>query len=141
MRDASSDAFAGACARSTAAGTHLLAWLTDVDGRPLKAGGSFNRDVARAAADEDLVVFPLSRYCLEPPERDALVLGYGGLTPRRIAMAWSVGAHHRAAPTITSQSKVDWPRRHQVALAGEPRNTDDDVCDGFAVLVDSPPPR
>jgi hypothetical protein len=32
----------------------------------------------------DLVVFPLSRYALEPLDRDALVLVYGGLTPRRI---------------------------------------------------------
>jgi GntR family transcriptional regulator/MocR family aminotransferase len=41
--------------------------------------------VARAAEQEDLVIFPLSRYCLERPARDALVLGYGGLTPRQIA--------------------------------------------------------
>jgi len=31
------------------------------------------------------VVFPLSRYCLTPPARDALVLGFGGLSTRRIA--------------------------------------------------------
>jgi hypothetical protein len=30
-------------------------------------------------------VFRLSRYCLVPPKTDALVLGYGGLTPQRIS--------------------------------------------------------
>ena len=33
----------------------------------------------------NLVLFPLSRYCLETPKRDGLVLGYGSLTPRQIA--------------------------------------------------------
>jgi len=32
-----------------------------------------------------LVIFPLSRYCIAQPARDALVLGFGGLSPRRIA--------------------------------------------------------
>lgn len=63
---------------TAAAGTHLLGWLAN---RRRDAA----RKVADAAAAEDLVIFPLSRYCLEPPARDALVLGYGGLTPRRIA--------------------------------------------------------
>ena len=65
------------------AGTHLIGWLKD------RRGASPGREsaamrVSRAAAAEDLVVFPLSRYALEPHE-DGLILGYGGLTPRRIA--------------------------------------------------------
>jgi GntR family transcriptional regulator/MocR family aminotransferase len=64
------------------AGTHLIGWLQE--------RGSFNsenaaRRVSQAATLEDLVVFPLSRYALERLDRDGLVLGYGGLTPRRIA--------------------------------------------------------
>ena len=69
---------------SASAGTHVI-------GRVLVGGGRGPRPrsravrVAKAAADAGLVVFPLSRYCLEPPGEDRLVLGYGGLTPRRIA--------------------------------------------------------
>lgn len=40
--------------------------------------------IAAAAADEDLVIFPPARYCLRPPAHDAIVLGYGGLSPERI---------------------------------------------------------
>jgi GntR family transcriptional regulator/MocR family aminotransferase len=66
------------------AGTHLLGWLDrDIAGR--SGGTTAAVRIGRAAAAEDLVIFPLSRYCLERPARDALVLGYGCLTPRRIA--------------------------------------------------------
>jgi GntR family transcriptional regulator/MocR family aminotransferase len=58
------------------AGTHVLGWI---EGRAPSA-----KRVEKLAADADMVVFPLSRYCIERPARDALVLGYGGLTPRRI---------------------------------------------------------
>ena len=57
------------------AGTHLLARLA-----ALRADA-----VSRAAADAGLVAFPLGRYCLTPSANDTLVLGYGGLDPRRIA--------------------------------------------------------
>ncbi len=64
------------------AGTHLLAYFRHRrDGRD---NGMAMR-VSSLAADEGLVVFPLSRYCLTPPLHDALVLGFGGLSPRRIA--------------------------------------------------------
>jgi GntR family transcriptional regulator/MocR family aminotransferase len=66
-----------------AAGTHVLGWFEE---ERREAGESRAVRVARAAADEDLVVFPLSRYCVRRPARDALVLGYGGLTPRRIGL-------------------------------------------------------
>jgi GntR family transcriptional regulator/MocR family aminotransferase len=58
------------------AGTHVLGWLA----RGLPSAVQIE---ARARAD-GMVVFPLSRYCLTKPRRDALVLGYGGLTPRLI---------------------------------------------------------
>ena len=68
---------------AASAGTHVI-------GRLIACGrGSQRRRlavrIAKAAAEAGLVVFPLSRYCLEPPGEDSLVLGYGGLTPRRIA--------------------------------------------------------
>jgi GntR family transcriptional regulator / MocR family aminotransferase len=64
------------------AGTHVLghfdpAWSAADPGLAVRVAG--------IAAEEDLVVFPLSRYCLTPAARDALVLGFGGLTPRRIS--------------------------------------------------------
>jgi GntR family transcriptional regulator/MocR family aminotransferase len=49
--------------------------------------------VASLAAREGVIVFPLSRYCLNPPSPDALVLGFGGLSPRRI----TAGAEKLAA--------------------------------------------
>jgi GntR family transcriptional regulator/MocR family aminotransferase len=58
------------------AGTHALGWVTK--GLPSAA------QIETRARDDGLVVFPLSRYCLSRPRRDAMVLGYGGLTPRLI---------------------------------------------------------
>jgi GntR family transcriptional regulator/MocR family aminotransferase len=66
----------------TSAGTHVLGWL-DRAGAGTDPGLAVR--VAAMAANENLIVFPLSRYCLSVPERDALVLGFGGLSPRRIA--------------------------------------------------------
>jgi GntR family transcriptional regulator/MocR family aminotransferase len=66
-----------------AAGTHVIARFA-----PRRRGApdpSAAVRIERAAAAERLVAFPLSRYCLEPPLEDALVLGYGAITPRRIA--------------------------------------------------------
>ena len=64
------------------AGTHVIGHVGD---RRSGGGESFAVRIARAAAADGLVVFPLSRYCQVRPATDALVLGYGGLTPRRIA--------------------------------------------------------
>lgn len=58
------------------AGTHTLGWLAK--GMPSATL------IARRASEEGMVLFPASRYCLEPPQRDALVIGDGGLTPQRI---------------------------------------------------------
>jgi GntR family transcriptional regulator/MocR family aminotransferase len=58
------------------AGTHALGWLAR--GLPSAA------QIEARARDDGLVVFALSRYCLSRPRRDAIVLGYGGLTPRLI---------------------------------------------------------
>jgi GntR family transcriptional regulator/MocR family aminotransferase len=86
MHEAFGRRLAGAVSLGTAAaGTHLLGWLDDEVSRRRKDASAAIR-IARAAAAEDLVVFPLSRYCLEQPARDALVLGYGSLSPRRIAV-------------------------------------------------------
>ena len=63
------------------AGTHVLGRVAD----RARGGDSLAVRIARAADADGLVVFPLSRYCQTRPEHDALVLGYGGLTPRRIA--------------------------------------------------------
>jgi GntR family transcriptional regulator/MocR family aminotransferase len=69
---------------ATSAGTHVIA--TVADGRPsTRRRDSLAIRISRAAAIKDLVVFPLSRYCLQAPARDALVLGYGALRPAAIA--------------------------------------------------------
>jgi GntR family transcriptional regulator/MocR family aminotransferase len=62
------------------AGTHVIGWP-----EASRPGRDWAVNVARAASEADLVIFPLSRYTLNPPVRDGLVLGYGGLTPDRIA--------------------------------------------------------
>ena len=61
------------------AGTHVIGWL--------EAGMRPAVEVAQAASPAGIVVFPLSRYCMRRPPRDALVLGYGGVTPRAIDSA------------------------------------------------------
>jgi GntR family transcriptional regulator/MocR family aminotransferase len=58
------------------AGTHALGWLARTSPSPTQ--------IEARAREDGIVVFPLSRYCLSRPRRDAIVLGYGGLTPRLI---------------------------------------------------------
>lgn len=54
------------------AGMHLVAWLpTGVDGQT----------ITNAAAAYGLRILPVSRFCLNPPPRDGLVLGFAGNTP------------------------------------------------------------
>jgi GntR family transcriptional regulator/MocR family aminotransferase len=65
------------------AGTHVLGWFPPP--RRIARGPSLAVRVARAAAAQGLVIFPLSRYHLEAPRQDGLVLGYGAVTPRQIA--------------------------------------------------------
>jgi GntR family transcriptional regulator/MocR family aminotransferase len=66
------------------AGTHVVARLPA--GRPSRrAPRSIADELATAAVDDNLVVFPLSRYCLCPCDGNAFVLGFGGVPPRRIA--------------------------------------------------------
>jgi GntR family transcriptional regulator/MocR family aminotransferase len=67
---------------AASAGTHVLGRF---GGTPRDGDRRLVRRVATMAAEDGLVVFPLSRYCVTPPQRDALVLGFGGLSPRRIA--------------------------------------------------------
>ncbi|HEX8255460.1 MAG TPA: PLP-dependent aminotransferase family protein [Thermoanaerobaculia bacterium] len=61
----------------TEAGMHSLAWLEQID------------DVvaSREAAEENLEAAPLSAFCGEVRLPDALVLGYGAVTPRQIRVA------------------------------------------------------
>jgi GntR family transcriptional regulator/MocR family aminotransferase len=63
------------------AGTHVLGRLR----RPRSRSTPFSVALSRAAAEEDLVVFPLGRYCLRRATDDAIVLGFGGVSPRRLA--------------------------------------------------------
>jgi GntR family transcriptional regulator / MocR family aminotransferase len=66
-----------------AAGTHVLG-VVNGERRHASSRRGLAAAVAAAAAQDGMVVFRLSRYCLQPVERDALVLGYGGLPPNRI---------------------------------------------------------
>jgi GntR family transcriptional regulator/MocR family aminotransferase len=60
---------------SSNAGMHLLGWLPkQVD----------DRIAFRAATDAGIEVTPLSAYCIVPPKRGALRLGYTGYKPREI---------------------------------------------------------
>ncbi|MEZ4587131.1 MAG: PLP-dependent aminotransferase family protein [Gemmatimonadales bacterium] len=73
---------------SATAGTHVLAWPAEgLLSRRARAGRSAAVAIAERAAEAGLVTFPVSRYCLTPPARDGLVLGYGGLSPSRIRPA------------------------------------------------------
>ena len=66
------------------AGTHVVARLR-ATAHSRRMSGAFALELAAAAAADDLVVFPLSRYCQGPCDDTALVLGFGGVPPRRIA--------------------------------------------------------
>lgn len=57
------------------AGMHLIGWLPE---------GVDDRAAARAASAGGVEVTPLSAYCIEPPKRGALRLGYTGYTSREI---------------------------------------------------------
>jgi GntR family transcriptional regulator / MocR family aminotransferase len=69
---------------AASAGTHVLAWFAGGTRRD-RVSAAYAPRVAQAAAAEGLVVFPISRYCLEPPRRDGFVLGFGAVSPRQIA--------------------------------------------------------
>jgi GntR family transcriptional regulator/MocR family aminotransferase len=66
------------------AGTHVIGRLRDGSGA--RRSTRFATALSRAAAEDELVVFPLSRYCLRRSADDAIVLGFGGVSPRRIAI-------------------------------------------------------
>jgi GntR family transcriptional regulator/MocR family aminotransferase len=87
------------------AGTHVIGWLS--------ADAPEAVDIARAADDAGIVVFPLSRYCMRRPARDALVLGYGGSTPRaidhamaRLAEILNRRAGERRATSATGRARA-----------------------------------
>ena len=58
------------------AGTHVLGTLS--------SGCPTAPRLEVLAREQGIVLFPLSRYCIRRPPRDAIILGYGGLTPRAI---------------------------------------------------------
>jgi GntR family transcriptional regulator/MocR family aminotransferase len=66
------------------AGTHVVARLP-TNRRSGRAHRPLAIELATAAAEDNLVVFPLSRYCLCSCDENAIVLGFGGVPPRRIA--------------------------------------------------------
>jgi GntR family transcriptional regulator/MocR family aminotransferase len=56
-------------------GLHLMGWLTD---------RRDDRQASNAAATAGVEAVPLSRYCIERPQRGGLHLGYGGTDVRQI---------------------------------------------------------
>jgi GntR family transcriptional regulator/MocR family aminotransferase len=62
----------------TETGMHLTGWLPN---------GVADREAAKRAAEHDVDVSPLSWYCLTPPVRGALLLGYGATGPAEIRAA------------------------------------------------------
>jgi GntR family transcriptional regulator/MocR family aminotransferase len=63
------------------AGTHVVGWLT----RGARTDSPVDGRVSHAAAEDGMVIFPLSRYFIGPPPDNGIVLGYGGLPPALIA--------------------------------------------------------
>jgi GntR family transcriptional regulator/MocR family aminotransferase len=57
------------------AGMHLMGWLPEGVNDPI---------VYKTAIKHGVEVTPLSAYCIEPPKRGALRLGYTGYTPAEI---------------------------------------------------------
>jgi GntR family transcriptional regulator/MocR family aminotransferase len=75
------------------AGMHLIGWLHGID----------DRAAATAANEENIDVAPLSTFCADIRLPDALVLGYGAVTPRQIrtgaeALARALERARRRAP-------------------------------------------
>jgi GntR family transcriptional regulator / MocR family aminotransferase len=60
--------------QSSHAGMHVVGWLEGID----------DESASRAAAKHNIEATPLSYYCAEVKLDDALVLGYGAVTPHQI---------------------------------------------------------
>ena len=81
--------------QTAAAGTHVLGWLEDArhdNARRMSTNSSLSLvgRIAKHATDAGLVLFRLSRYSLTSLKEDGLVLGYGGLSTKRIAAGMQV---------------------------------------------------
>jgi GntR family transcriptional regulator/MocR family aminotransferase len=63
------------------AGTHVVGWLSG----GARTGSPLDVRVSEAAAEDGMVIFPLSRYYVGTSPDNGIVLGYGGLTPSLIA--------------------------------------------------------
>ena len=82
------------------AGMHLIAYLrSDMTGE----------EAGQLAAALQVTALPLSRFCMEPPPREALLLGYTGFRPpqinraaRQLAQALRRGVEQRRIPPAAS---------------------------------------
>ena len=79
------------------AGMHLIGWLPE---------GVDDRVAYNAAVAHGVEVTPLSAYCIEPPSRGALRLGYTGYPPREI---WN--AVRRLATALRTVNRARLPVR------------------------------
>jgi GntR family transcriptional regulator / MocR family aminotransferase len=77
----------------TSSGFHTVGYLRD--------GLDENRLVT-SAAERDIVVAPLSRYCLAPLHRKGLVLGFGSVTPAEIQRGIEI------LKTLPELDRVNW---------------------------------
>lgn len=63
--------------RASEAGMHVIGWLDGIN----------DKAASRAAAASNIEASALSSYCVEAKLKDALLLGYGAVTPRQIRVA------------------------------------------------------
>ncbi len=79
--------------QSTASGFHTVGYLDDASDE--------NRLVKRAA-EENIIVAPLNRYCLSPISRKGLVLGFGGTNPDEIRRGVAI------LKTVAESDRNNW---------------------------------
>lgn len=79
--------------QSTASGFHTVGYLDDASDE--------NRLVKRAA-EENIIVVPLNRYCLSPISRKGLVLGFGGTNPDEIRRGVAI------LKTVAESDRNNW---------------------------------
>jgi DNA-binding transcriptional MocR family regulator len=75
---------------------HLLGWLP---------WGSDDQAIAQLAARHQVITYPLSRYCIEPSEQRALLLGYASVPIPAIRE----GVHRRAGFIPHQRQGSRWP--------------------------------
>ncbi|HEU4595381.1 MAG TPA: PLP-dependent aminotransferase family protein [Pyrinomonadaceae bacterium] len=90
---------------TAAAGLHVLGWLPE---------GTDDREAARAAEAHGVDAQPLSAFCLLPPKRSGLVLGYAGYDAEEIRAGVK-----RLAEALRSCARPRSSKRSASAGAGE----------------------